>query len=295
MNLYFSGGPRENLELDPRIPKGIRHRLMSCHFEYIRQARKTFDCMIATGEPMEIMLDSGAFTAWSKGKEVDLDDLIKIYDEMFEKYGPHAKNVWLISLDKIPGSRGVTASPEEIKEAEKISDQNFVVLQKRYGDRVLPVFHQNESSARLHEIAAMAPYICVSPRNDLHEDSRRSWSQEVHAMIPGKMTHGLAATGLTMMTRVPWFSVDSATWIMLAANGAIFRDVSLRALAISDQSSSLKDDGQHYRTMPPMVKDSFRSEVERRGFTVEGLEMNFFDRMLWNRVLMTEVDRKSVV
>ena len=92
-----------------------------------------------------------------------------------------------------------------------------------------------------------------------------------------------------MMTQVPWGSVDSATWIMLAANGGIFHGSSLRVMPISDQSSSIKDAGQHFRTMTKLEQDAFRSTVERIGFTIEGLEKEFYDRMLWNRVIMTEV------
>lgn len=262
---------------------------MSCHDDYIRQAHKTSEALIAAAQPFELMYDSGAFTAWSKGKEVVLDDLIRVYDAMIEKYEAYSRAVWLISLDKIPGSKGKTASPSEINEAVRISDENFAVLEKRYGERVLPVFHQNESDARLHEVAAMAPYICVSPRNDLHEASRRKWSAEVHAKIPGKMTHGLAATGHAMMTQVPWGSVDSATWVLLAANGAVFRDSQLRTLHISNQAGSIKDFDQHYRTMPVVYQKQFEEFAAERGFDVEALETNFYDRMIFNRVLMTEV------
>lgn len=289
MRLFFSGGPTDQIELDPRLQPGLRYRLMSCHDEYIRQANKTSQALIASGQPFELMYDSGAFTAWSKGKEVVLDDLIAVYDSMLEKYEHHAKAVWLISLDKIPGSKGNTASAAEIDEAVRVSDKNFAILEKRYGERVLPVFHQNESDARLHEVAAMAPYICVSPRNDLHEGSRRKWSQEVHSKIPGKDTHGLAATGYAMMTQVPWGSVDSATWVLLAANGAVFRDSQLRTLHISDQAGSIKDANQHYRTMPEVYRKQFEAFAEERGFTIDALETNFYDRMIFNRVLMTEV------
>lgn len=289
MNLYFSGGPTDQIELDPRLRPGKRYRLMSCHDNYIRQAHKTSQALIAAGQPFELMYDSGAFTAWSQGKEVVLDDLIRIYDTMLEKYEPHSEHTWLISLDKIPGRRGETATPEQIEEAVRVSDANFEILQKRYGERVLPVFHQNESDDRLHEVAAMAPYICISPRNDLHEGSRRRWSQEVHDKIPGKFTHGLAATGYAMMTQVPWGSVDSATWVLLAANGTVFRDEKLRAIKISDQAGTLKDHDQHYRNMAPRFQKEFEEFVERRGFTIEGLETEFYDRMIYNRVMMTEV------
>jgi hypothetical protein len=290
MRLFFSGFGAHDIDLDPRIPRGPRYRLLSCHEEYLRVAHEfSTDLCTSMEDPFELMYDSGAFTAWSKGKEVVLDDLIRVYDEMMGLYSHRAANVWLISLDKIPGSPGRTAGPAEIEDCCRISDENYSILEKRYGQRVLPVFHQNESTARLHEVAAMAPYICVSPRNDLHETARVRWSAEVHAQIPGKDTHGLAATGYTMMTTIPWGSVDSASWIFCATNGGVIRDHHLRVLQMSDKSSALKNTDQHFKTLPIPLQETFRAFVEARGFTVEGLAESFRERLVWNRVMITEL------
>lgn len=291
MNLFFSGGLLDRTEYDPRLPRGMRYRLVSCHGAYVGPGKKVLNAMIDVGEPFELMLDSGAFTAWSKGHEVELEDLIEIYDSMLDAYGDKAAATWLISLDKIPGEKGRTASEEEILEAIRISDENFTVLQKRYGDIVLPVFHQNESTARLHEVAAMSSYICVSPRNDLAEPSRRAWSKEVHALIPGKRTHGLAATGYAMMSQVPWGSVDSATWVLLAANGAVLFGPTLKAVHVSNESSNLKNKDQHLRTMSPAHQRAFEQFVENNGFTVPGLEEDFFERMMFNRIMMERASK----
>ena len=283
---------RKTLEFDPRIPPGKRYRLLSCHDEYLSPANYVSQQLHTIGEPFELMYDSGAFTAWSRGKEVVLDDLIAVYSEMLEKYEQGADAVWLISLDKIPGSRGRTASPSEIDGACAESDRNFEVLKKRFGERVLPVFHQNESTERLHSVAAMSDYICVSPRNDLHEASRRKWATEVHAKIPGKKTHGLAATGYEMMSKVPWTSVDSATWALAGANGNIFRDTRLRSLPISSESSATKTGDQHYSTLPVKQQDAIKARVEALGFTVEALAVDPYDRMLFNRIMLTHAYRE---
>jgi len=240
-------------------------------------------------DPYSLMFDSGAFTAWNKGREVVLKDLIEVYDEMMNLSYDRAKDIWLISLDKIPGSPGRTAGPEELIECCRISDENFTILSERYGERVLPVFHQNEPTSRLREVADMAPYICVSPRNDLHESQRVRWSAEVHSLIPGKMTHGLATTGYGMMTTIPWGSVDSASWVFCATNGGIIRDHRLRVLQMSDQSTSQKVKDQHFKTLPAIIQDKFREFVEVRGFTVEGLITEFRERLVWNRVILSEL------
>lgn len=288
VKLFFSAGPTRKIELDPRLPSGIRYRLMSCHGNYVRQAHVISQSLVATGQPFELQYDSGAFSAWSQGEEVNLNELIEVYDSMIEKYAHKAEAVWLINLDKIPGSRGVDPTPAELDEACKISDRNFEILRKHFGDRILPIFHQGESDDRLHEIAAQASYICVSPRNDLHESVRRSWAQETHTKIPGVRTHGLAATGLDMMRLVPWHSVDSATWIFLAANGAVFRDERLRALHVSTESSYRKDEDQHLRTLSKPEQEVFLAMVERRGFKIEELEHQVYHRMVFNRIMMTE-------
>lgn len=290
MKLFFSGFGANGIELDPRYPRGPRYRLLSCHDSYLKIAHKfSEDLRNGMEDEFSLLLDSGAFTAWSKGHEVVLDDLIAVYDEMMNANYHRAKNIWLISLDKIPGSPGRTADPAEIAECCRISDVNFEILKRRYGDRVLPVFHQGEPSSRLHEVCDMAEFICVSPRNDLHESQRVRWSAETHALIPGKMTHGLAATGYQMMHTVPWFSVDSASWIFCATNGAILMNHRMKVLQMSDQSSSQKTTDQHFKTLPEIAQRAFRNFVESRGFTIEGLVSEFRERLIWNRVILSEI------
>ena len=290
MKLFFSGSGYIEVELDQRIPRGVKYRLLSCHEEYLTIAHQLSDALCEhSDDPLELMFDSGAFTAWSKGKEVVLDTLIETYDDMLERYWHRCQNIWLISLDKIPGSPGRTADPEELDEACRISDENFEVLQKRYGDIILPVYHQNESSKRLFEIADMAPYICVSPRNDLPEHMRVRWSSEVHSLIPGKNTHGLAATGYQMMTTVPWGSVDSASWIFTSSTGSIYVNKKLRMLQVSSKSSSVKDKDAHINTVSKAVRDSVNELVESRGFTLKELEDEYKSRMVWNRMVLIDL------
>jgi hypothetical protein len=289
VRIFFSGIGNGNIDRSDRLPPGTRYRLASCHGSYIRAAHGIAQDLVDWGGDFELMLDSGAFTAWSKGHEVTLDHLIPVYADMLAKFEKHATAVWLINLDKIPGSRGRTATVEEMEEAIEISDQNFNALVKEFGPRVLPVFHQNETTERLHQVASMADFVCISPRNDVAEKYRVSWSQEVHALIPGKRTHGLAATGKTMMTTVPWWSVDSATWVFVAGNGGIFFDHSMKVLAMSSKSPSLKDMDEHYQTLSPMRKAHVDTVIASRGFTPEQLAEDHSLRMLWNRIIMMEV------
>lgn len=293
MRIFFSGIGGKGMELDPRLGSELRYRLLSCHGAYKRSAYDISEECLAAGAPVQFMYDSGAFTAWSRGEEVTLDELIPVYGDLVSRFGTRAEAIWLINLDKIPGEKGRTASPAEIEEAIEISDRNFEVLVKEFGPRVLPVFHQNESADRLRKVGGMARFICVSPRNDLPEPDRFTWSQEAHRILKDAgmadvWTHGLAATGHRMMHKVPWWSVDSATWVVLGANGAIFTDDRLKIIQISSKSGSIKEHGDHFRTMAPHVQRAIEDQIVSLGFTVPELEENFVARMLFNRIVLNK-------
>ena len=238
------------------------------------------------------MLDSGAFTAWTKGEEVTLDHLIRDYATLIDDFGYDISKIWLINLDKIPGEPGRTAGPQEVNEAIKISDENFHRLRETFGDRIIPVFHQNEDEDRLAEICRMSRYVCISPRNDLGERHRRTWAQEVHQKLPdGIRTHGLATTGYPMMTTVPWHSVDSATWIMIAAYGHIYTTPTLSLISISSDSPNKHDLGKHYHTVTDPERERLDKRMEEWGFTLQALESDFVERAIWNRLMMSELYR----
>src|SRR4030067_598727 len=253
----------------------MRRRWNSCHGDYIREA------MIwgkVRSEPESIieewMLDSGAFTAWSRGDVVSLDQVMESYDRALETMTNPKVKVWLINLDVIPGRRGIDPTTAEIDAAVRQSDINFSSLNKRYGDCILPVFHQGESEQRLHEVLQQSSYIGVSPRNDLGEPLRVSWSKQAHQLMgeTGR-SHGLSATRAGMTSQVPWWSVDSASWLYSAAMGSIDILIAgkLRTIAIPDRSPQMKNRDQHFDNLAPQQKEVVVAAIEELGFDLEGL------------------------
>lgn len=179
--------------------------------------------------PKAILLDSGAFTAWNKGEVTTVDDVRRKYSAFINKAGDLFDEIWGINLDVIPGEKGRDPTPDELKRAVEVSDINFEILVKEFGDIILPVYHQGEAIERLAECVAQVDgksnYICVSPRNDLAEGLRVNWSRDAHAELKRKwphiMTHGLATTGNRMVRTVPWYSGDSAAWVQHGGYGMI--------------------------------------------------------------------------
>lgn len=287
MNYYFSGIGNFDVPQKERLAAACNYRLQSCHKEYIRQTHDWLSYAAKCHKQVTIMLDSGAFTAWSKGGEVELEPLMRTYDELLEKYEPGLKAVWLINLDKIPGQRGRTATTQEIHDAIRVSDYNYEKLTDAFGARVLPVFHQNESTGRLKDVCSMAEYICVSPRNDVGEKYRISWAAEVHTLLrsTGNKTHGLATTGMKMANAVEWFSADSAWWLQTAINGSIMyltHDGIIKTIQVSSESGARKDRNQHYTTMPRVYQQYIDERLAVHGYVFKDVNEHHNPRMMVN-------------
>lgn len=284
MKYYFSGMGIHAGPIKERLAFECPYRLQSCHSTDVKSAYEWAELASRNPGQCELMLDSGAFTAWSKGQEVNINELIKVYSDIVEKYGDKLKEIWLINLDKIPGSIGRTATRTELDESMRISDANFNRLVRIFGDRVLPVFHQNESEERLKDVAAMADYICVSPRNDLPEQSRVLWSQYVHTILPDIKTHGLATTGVNMLSTVSWFSADSATWIFAGRVGElmVMKGAQLFRVNISADSPCIKKFNSHFLTMALPLQEYVLSRIALHGYGIEALKRDYNTRMAFN-------------
>lgn len=299
MDLYFSGTPR--VDKFQMVENSLcKYRLFSLHGSYERSVLNWFDhpqngiaANLDKPRPTKLMADSGAFTSWKSGHHTTVDEVISSYTKFFERADKFKIETWAINLDVIPGSFGADPTPEQIKEAIKTSDINFKILTDKFGPRILPVYHQGEPLERVFELESMtdntSKYICVSPRNDLPEAKRVIWSQQVHAKLkPATKTHGLATTGNKMLERVSWYSVDSATWILLGAYGGIcfYWDTGSKqtysSLAISEEGGRDRFQGAHFNTLEAPYQKAITERIESMGFTVEQIKKDVRPRSLFN-------------
>lgn len=294
MKYFLSGASGIRSAVLPQVAALIPHRLLSMHKAFKGNTRVWCevshhkDCALE-----EVMLDSGAFTAFTKGHKVTLDILVATYDDTLSKLSKRIKEVWLINLDVIPGEFGRIASPEEIQRALDASDENFKVLRKRYGERVLPVYHQTENSARLRAVVAQAPFIGAGFRQDFSEEHRIRCAEEVlaYAHSKGVLVHGLATTGYKMLARAPFDTVDSASWLYTAAMGGIYfldQVGNLAEVAISSRSPSQRNVRGHYKTVTQPERDWIDARVKLAGATIEQVEKDVSYRILVNAYEMRE-------
>jgi hypothetical protein len=292
VNFFLSGSMGRADWHEERLLGELQCRLCSCHDNYVRDAKRWAELVSRPDNQVRyFMLDSGAFTGWKSNHPVVLTDLIRIYGEVMALVDQKKVKVFLINLDVIPGSPGVTATAEVVDAAIKQSDINFNILSKEFGDCVIPVYHQNESEARLHEVLAMSDYICASPRNDLPEWTRVKWSEEVHQKLPaGKRTHGLATTGTSMLTRVPWWSVDSASWLFSGVMGKVdcWHEGNWVSINISKESPDRYNQGKHFNNCDRHIQQVVEERATFHGITVDQLRDDHMSRKLLNGLEIIE-------
>jgi len=167
----------------------------------------------------EIILDSGAFTAWSSGRSVDVEKYLE-WAKLFRiSHSKKLSKIRYINLDVIPGSKGVTATPEQLESAAKGSMQNADFL-RRNGIDAIEVFHQSEPIELYYKIVERAEgrLIAISPRNDVSTKARCEWLKWLCAATVKRYglnippAHGLAVTAESLVYAFPFYSVDSSTW-----------------------------------------------------------------------------------
>lgn len=168
--------------------------------------------------PEYMITDSGAFTAWSSGKEVDIDGYAD-WSLSITKQLPYVVSV---NLDVIPGERGRSSTHSERIAGMKESLENADYLRGK-GLNVMEVFHQDEPKEFLDQLIERLPpdgVLGISPRNDMHIAKRQGWLAAVLTHLRDTRgidnlprTHGLAVTAKALLETFPFYSADSSSWV----------------------------------------------------------------------------------
>lgn len=228
IKLYFAGA------WTPKTDLGVHNRLVSFHYprdfhNWIKMTDGAFG---------NIILDSGAFSAWNKNKNVDLNEYIKYIKEAQDIALEHNKLLHVVNLDVIPGQAGKTKSLNKIVGSAKtlsankqlINDaakQGYLNLKtlKKNGISPIHVFHQGEDFKWLDRMVDIVDYIGVSPANDMPNESKKAWINSVFEYLYKHnikvKTHGFAVMVPELLKSLPWTSCDAISWRMTAATGSV--------------------------------------------------------------------------
>lgn len=222
-------------------------------------------------EKRKIFVDSGAFSAHTKGRELDVDEYIQYLNDRQGCFEVIAQ------VDKIPGEFGKPKTHEQLIKAPDESWENYLYMRERVidKDRLTPIFHQGEDFKHLHRMLETTfdgehiPYIGISPANDVSTKEKAKWFETVFRIIrdssnPNVKTHAFGMTSLDLLERYPFYSADSTSWIMTCANGSIMTKYGL--VILSDVQAT---NPKHFNHMPKPLQDKIVAEVARWGFTIE--------------------------
>lgn len=233
--------------------------------------------------PYRLMLDSGAFSVWTKGISIDLEEYIAFCKR-------HPDTSYYVNLDVIPGKpgqkitgaewrpKGLTSrngAPPEIEKACRLSWDNYL----RMGDtlpanKVIPVFHRGDDFKWLEKyLDHGVKYIGLSPLTDRTTKQKFQWLKEVEqrTVSNGKVNvrmHGFGVTSFPLMKEWPyWYSVDSIGWIWKAAMGIMYIPMKVKGefdysmspwiVDVTPCSKKKHKLGYHYDTLSPMMKRDF--------------------------------------
>jgi len=217
-----------------------------------------------------LFIDSGAYSAHTKGKSIDVDEYIQFVNDNEGMFSVIAQ------VDKIPGEWRKPKTHEQLIQAPEESWQNYLYMRERVKDKdaLTPIFHQGEDFKHLHRMLETTfdgrhiPYIGISPANDVGKPDKCKWFETVFSAIrkssnPNVKTHCFGLTSFTVLEQYPFYSADATTWLMAAIYGAIFTDWG--QILVGERVTELN----HFNNQHPDLQKKIREQVARWGYTIE--------------------------
>lgn len=147
--------------------------------------------------PLDLIVDSGAFTAASAGKVIDLNE----YAEFLREHQSRISHA--VTLDVI-GDWRATAKNHDLMQA-RLPDMD-----------VVPTWHIGSPEHELRRLCRDFNYVAIGGAVPYAKYPKILMKHliRVHQIAREADTrlHGLGITGKTAMMRLPWHSVDSSAW-----------------------------------------------------------------------------------
>ena len=230
----------------------------------------------------KLFIDSGAFSMWTKGIEVDVDAYIRWLNERSEYIDLFGQ------VDAIPP---VGASREVVREYAQKTWDNYLYMRARVNkpEGLLYTFHVGEPIEFLEralrwtdENGNYIPYIALGGMVGKTHNVRDSFLRQCYEVInrspnPSVKVHAFGMTDRDLAEKYPITSADSTSWIMVGAMGGILTDVG--TVNVSSNQVSLPN---HYSHLPKEAVDSFNKTIEEFGFTLDELAEDRNKRLIHN-------------
>jgi len=212
----------------------------------------------------QVMLDSGAYTAFRLGRKIDINK----YAEFVIEHGKEFAGCF--NLDEINNT--------------KKSYENWQYL-KSLGAETIPVYHMvTGEDDYLKKYLKQTDFIALGAIANLDQNKRRQGLDRIWKDYltdkKGKAickVHGLGLTVIDQMTRYPWYSVDSFTPVISAVWGGIllpkvkddeFNYLGMEMCHISDQGKPSPGNTSNWINYPRRLQMKYQELFEEKGFTL---------------------------
>ncbi|MDD2260682.1 MAG: hypothetical protein PHC31_01025 [Clostridia bacterium] len=216
---------------------------------------------------IDLFLDSGAFSALTQKTTINIDEYIAFIKK-------HEKDLTIYAnLDYI--------NPKDKGESAKKTWQNQQAMEKA-GLSPLPVFHYGEDEKWLKRYIASG-YTYIALGGMVKTPNLVAWLDRIWSTylvddngMPKIKVHGFGLTSLSLMSRYPWYSVDSTSWVVTGRLGSIYiprrsngkwvYDDNSWKIAVSNKSPSMKDKDAHITTLPEEKRQLCLQYIEEKGY-----------------------------
>ena len=139
---------------------------------------------------IELMADSGAFSAWKRGTPIDIQRYMEwIKRNDIERY---------FNLD-------VVGDVEATKHNQLLMEQE--------GFRPIPVFHFGEDFQILKDLVNTYELVGLGGTVGLPPTAKEQWFRQVFSLCPNGRFHALGVANARYLVQFPFASVDSVWWL----------------------------------------------------------------------------------
>uniref|UniRef100_A0A6M3KMF8 Putative queuosine tRNA-ribosyltransferase n=1 Tax=viral metagenome TaxID=1070528 RepID=A0A6M3KMF8_9ZZZZ len=227
-----------------------------------------------------LILDSGAYSAWTSKSKISLNDYTQFCLANQSQFD------YIVNLDVIPAEFGQVGIPE--KERERSAKEGWINFLKMIDagipqNKIIPVFHQEENFRWLKKMMLKSKYIGISPANDRNTPQKIEWLDECMKYVcneygmPIVKFHGFGITSVKILRRYPFYSADSSTWVKFSRYGTILipktnknqwrYDKNPIPIQVTKRASSRKEDNwKHFDSIPKEAQDVVVKYVTEKGF-----------------------------
>jgi hypothetical protein len=209
-------------------------------------------------------LDSGAYSAMTRKVNIDIDQYIEFIKKN-KKY-----------LD-------VYANLDVIGDADGGKSYENWKYMKSKGLDPLPVYHAHADPKYLQLYIKETDYIAIGAISEMNTKQRLQSLDKTWRLFlldskgfPKVKCHGFGLTASAIMSRYPWYSVDSMSWSLMSAYGSVYVPFKKNGvydyqgtpgtIFVSTRSPAVCEEGAHLSTLPYLERKAILDYFEEKGF-----------------------------